>query len=65
MTVSLIGWGRFFDPYGNRITVPAPSTDPGKPWLWDLLASEAQTLASVVDPEKADFRLTARRSASR
>ncbi|MGD0939030.1 MAG: hypothetical protein ABR905_04900 [Terracidiphilus sp.] len=47
MTVSLIGWGRFFDQYGNRITVPAPSTDPGKPWLWDLLASEAQNLASV------------------
>ncbi len=47
MTVSLIGWGRFFDQYGNRITVPAPSTDPGKPWLWDLLASEAQNLAAV------------------
>ena len=47
MTVSLIGWGRFFDKNGNRITVPAPSTDPGKPWLWDLLASEAENLASV------------------
>jgi alpha-amylase len=47
MTVSLIGWGRFFDKNGNRITVPAPSTDPGKPWLWDLLASEAQNLAAV------------------
>ena len=47
MTVSLIGWGRFFDQFGNKVTVPAPSTDPGKPWLWDLLASEAQNLASV------------------
>ncbi len=47
MTVSLIGWGRFFDSHGNKITVPAPSTDPGRPWLWDLLASEAADLASV------------------
>jgi alpha-amylase len=47
MTVSLIGWGRFFDRNGNRVTVPAPSTDPGKLWLWDLLASEAANLASV------------------
>jgi alpha-amylase len=47
MTVSLIGWGRFFDKNGNRITVPAPSTDPGKPWLWDLLAAEAENLAAV------------------
>ena len=47
MTVSLIGWGRFFDKFGNKVTVPAPSTDPGKPWLWDLLAAEAQNLASV------------------
>jgi alpha-amylase len=47
MTVSLIGWGRFFDRSGNRITVPAPSTDKGKPWLWDFLASQAEDLASV------------------
>jgi len=47
MTVSLIGWGRFFDKFGNKVTVPAPSTDPDKPWLWDLLAAEAQNLASV------------------
>src|ERR1035437_456395 len=47
MTVSHIGWGRFFDKWGNKVTVPAPSTDPGKPWLWDLLAAEAQNLASV------------------
>ncbi len=47
MTVSLIAWGRFFDRHGNRITVPAPSTDPGKPWLWDMLAAEAKNLAAV------------------
>ncbi len=47
MSISLIGWGRFFGPAGERITVPAPSTDHGKPWLWDLLAGEAHSLASV------------------
>jgi alpha-amylase len=47
MTVSLIGWGRFYDRDGNKITVPAPSTDPDKPWLWDMLAAEAENLASV------------------
>ncbi len=47
MSVSLIGWGRFFDRHGNKITVPAPTTDPGKPWLWDMLAAEAENLASV------------------
>lgn len=47
MSVSLIGWGRFFDKNGNKVTVPAPSTDPGKPWLWDLLAAEAPNLASI------------------
>ena len=47
MTVSLIGWGRFFDRNGNRITVPAPSTDPRKPWLWDLLAAKVPNLAAV------------------
>jgi len=47
MSVSLIGWGRFFDRNGNRITVPAPSTDSGKPWLWDLLAAKVPNLAAV------------------
>src|SRR5450631_374887 len=47
MTVSLIGWGRFFDKNGNKVTVPAPSTDHGKPWLWDFLAAEAKNLADV------------------
>jgi alpha-amylase len=47
MSVSLIGWGRFFDKEGNRITVPAPPTDPGKPWLWDFLASQAHELAQI------------------
>ena len=47
MTVSLIGWGRFLDASGKRVTVPAPNTHPGKPWLWDFLASEAPNLAAV------------------
>ena len=47
MSISLIGWGRFFDNSGQRITVPAPSTDPSAPWLWDMLTSEVANLASV------------------
>ncbi len=47
MTVSLVGWGRFFDKNGNKVTVPAPSTEHGKPWLWDFLAAEAKNLADV------------------
>ena len=47
MGVALIGWGRFFDKQGNKITVPAPSTTPGAPWLWDFLASEANALRRV------------------
>jgi alpha-amylase len=44
MGVALITWGRFFDKNGNKITVPAPSTNPGAPWLWDFLAKEASGL---------------------
>ena len=47
MSISLIGWGRFFDKSGQRITVPAPSTDPGAPWLWDMLINEVANLATV------------------
>jgi alpha-amylase len=36
--------GRFFDAHGNRMTVPAPSTNPGAPWLLDFLAQHALTL---------------------
>ncbi len=49
MAVGLIAWGRFSDASGNKITVPAPSTDPGKPWLWDLLRSEAAAIGSTFD----------------
>jgi len=49
MAICLISWGRFFDPAGNRITVPAPSTDPGKPWLWDFLRSSASEIATSFD----------------
>ncbi len=44
MGVALIGWGRFVEPDGRRITVPAPSTTPGAPWLWDYLATQAAAL---------------------
>ena len=47
MGVSLIAWGRFFDKDGNRVTVPAPSTTPGAPWLWDFLAKEVIALRRV------------------
>ena len=50
MAIGLIAWGRFFktDAHGNvsRITVPAPPTDPGKPWLADMLRSIAKPLAA-------------------
>ncbi|MGB6687175.1 MAG: hypothetical protein WBE76_04970 [Terracidiphilus sp.] len=49
MAVGLIAWGRFLDDQGNKITVPAPSTDPGKPWLWDLLHSRAASIAASFD----------------
>jgi hypothetical protein len=38
--------GRFFDG-DSKITVPAPSTDLGKPWLWDFLAKEASALRRI------------------
>lgn len=44
MGVALIAWGRFIED-GNKVTVPAPSTDPGAPWLWDFLADAAPDLA--------------------
>ncbi|HEY2137940.1 MAG TPA: hypothetical protein VGH49_18790 [Xanthobacteraceae bacterium] len=44
MGVALVAWGRFFDPQGNRVTVPAPSTNAGAPWLYDFLSSHALTL---------------------
>jgi alpha-amylase len=47
MGVALIAWGRFIDQHGNKVTVPAPSTKPGTPWLWDFLAKEAAALRRV------------------
>jgi alpha-amylase len=44
MGVGLIAWGRFFDAQGNRVTTPAPSTNPGAPWLLDFLAQRALSL---------------------
>jgi len=43
MGVALIAWGRFFE-HGAKVTVPAPSTHPGAPWLWDFLARRATSL---------------------
>jgi alpha-amylase len=47
MGVALIAWGRFITADGRRITVPAPSTTPGAPWLWDFLARDALALRKV------------------
>jgi len=49
MAVGLIAWGRFFDQHGNRITVPAPPTNPGKPWLWDFLRNHAAEIGTNFD----------------
>lgn len=49
MAVGLISWGRFLNAAGERVTVPAPSTDPGKPWLWDFLRAEAGAIGSFFD----------------
>jgi alpha-amylase len=43
MGVALIAWGRFVK-RGEKVTVPAPNTEPGAPWLWDFLASAAADL---------------------
>ncbi|MEX3936341.1 hypothetical protein AB4Y32_31925 [Paraburkholderia phymatum] len=43
MGVALIAWGRFMKG-GEKVTVPAPDTDPGAPWLWDFLAGAAGNL---------------------
>ena len=47
MGVALIAWGRFFDKDGKKITVPAPNSPPGAPWLWDFLAKESSALRRV------------------
>ena len=42
-------WARFFDAAGNKITVPAPPTDPGAEWLWVYIRSQAQALGASFD----------------
>jgi alpha-amylase len=61
MAVGLIGWGRFYkvdgkgnkilDSNGNpiKITVPAPPTDPGKPWLYDFVRENAADIGTHMD----------------
>jgi alpha-amylase len=61
MAVGLIGWGRFYkldskgnkvlDSNGNaiRITVPAPSTNPDKPWLYDFVRANAADIGAHMD----------------
>lgn len=47
--VGLIAWGRFVDGNGNKVTVPAPSSDPGKPWLADMIRENAASIAASFD----------------
>jgi alpha-amylase len=47
MGVALISWGRFYDQYGNKVTVPAPVETPGVPWHWDFVASQALALRRI------------------
>jgi alpha-amylase len=49
MALGLIVWGRFIDAAGNRVTVPAPSTEPGVPWLWDFLRTKAAEIGASFD----------------
>jgi len=61
MAIGLIGWGRFYklDRKGNRlldgggnpirITVPAPPTDPGHPWLYDFVREHAAEIGASMD----------------
>ena len=51
MAVAFIAWGRFPAPKQPRqhITVPAPSTDQGKPWLADFVAAHAERLSRSFD----------------
>jgi alpha-amylase len=60
MAIGLIGWGRFYkvDSKGARvlsnggpvkITVPAPSSNPGKPWLYDFVRENAADIGSCFD----------------
>jgi len=47
MGVALIARGRFFDRRGQRVAVPAPSTNPAGMWLLHFLAHEALHLRQV------------------
>lgn len=47
MGVALLAWGRFFNPHGERVTVPAPVDGRGAPWLLDFLATHVRALRNV------------------
>ena len=60
MAIGLIGWGRFYkvDGKGERVlsngspvktTVPAPPSNPGKPWLYDFVRQNAAEIGSCFD----------------
>jgi alpha-amylase len=60
MAIGLIGWGRFFKVDGKgakvlsngsavKITVPAPPSNPGKPWLYDFVRESAADIGANFD----------------
>jgi alpha-amylase len=53
LSIGLVTWGRFpkRDQNGNYklVTVPAPNTDPGKPYLWNYLCDQMPSIAPHFD----------------
>jgi alpha-amylase len=61
VSIGLIGWGRFYklDSRGNKvrdsngnpikITVPAPPSNPDKPWLYDFVRESAADIGTHMD----------------
>ena len=55
MGVALLAWGRFFAPYREGITLPAPVDRAGIAWLLHLLARHARNrgFTALQFPSKA------------
>jgi alpha-amylase len=49
MAIGIIGWGRFLKQDGSRVTVPAPPSDPDKPWLYDMVRERAADIGAHFD----------------